>query len=62
MASFVMLQTVNAQEDVESRLDRLRLETPVIKQHNERLETKKETAADKLAAEAAADSEVSGIV
>ncbi|XP_029905383.1 FIGNL1-interacting regulator of recombination and mitosis [Myripristis murdjan] len=50
-------KTVNAQEDVESRLDRLKLETPVIKQHNERLETKKETAADKLAAEAAADSE-----
>uniref|UniRef100_A0A667Y607 Fignl1 interacting regulator of recombination and mitosis n=1 Tax=Myripristis murdjan TaxID=586833 RepID=A0A667Y607_9TELE len=44
-------KTVNAQEDVESRLDRLKLETPVIKQHNERLETKKETAADKLAAE-----------
>uniref|UniRef100_UPI003AAD2BB8 FIGNL1-interacting regulator of recombination and mitosis n=1 Tax=Centroberyx gerrardi TaxID=166262 RepID=UPI003AAD2BB8 len=50
-------KTVNAQEDVESRLERLKLETPVIEQHNESLETNKETVANKLDAEAAADSE-----
>ncbi|CAJ1060434.1 uncharacterized protein C1orf112 homolog [Xyrichtys novacula] len=35
-------KTVNAQEDVESRLQRLKLQTAVIEQHNERLENNKE--------------------
>ncbi|XP_054458654.1 uncharacterized protein C1orf112 homolog [Anoplopoma fimbria] len=50
-------KTVNAQEDVESRLQRLKLETAVIEQHNERLEVNKENASNKLSAEAVADSE-----
>uniref|UniRef100_A0A8D0D445 Fignl1 interacting regulator of recombination and mitosis n=1 Tax=Sander lucioperca TaxID=283035 RepID=A0A8D0D445_SANLU len=45
-------KTVNAQEDVESRLQRLKLETAVIEQHNERLENNKENASNKPAAEA----------
>ncbi|XP_041647575.1 uncharacterized protein C1orf112 homolog isoform X2 [Cheilinus undulatus] len=50
-------KTVNAQEDVESRLQRLRLQTSVIEQHNERLENKKEKALNKLADKAVADPE-----
>lgn len=53
---------MNAQEDVESRLQRLKLETAVIEQHNERLENNKKNASDKLAADAVADSEVSGVI
>ncbi|XP_059197361.1 FIGNL1-interacting regulator of recombination and mitosis [Centropristis striata] len=49
-------KTVNAQEDVESRLQRLKLETAVTEQHNERLENDKEKTSNKPAAEAA-DSE-----
>ncbi|XP_035509551.1 uncharacterized protein C1orf112 homolog [Morone saxatilis] len=37
-------KTVNAQEDAESRLQRLKLETAVIEQHNEKLENNKENA------------------
>lgn len=51
---------MNAQEDVESRLQRLKLETAVIEQHNERLENNKKNASDKLAADAVA--EVSGVI
>ncbi|XP_037324902.2 FIGNL1-interacting regulator of recombination and mitosis isoform X2 [Pungitius pungitius] len=50
-------KTVNAQEDVESRLQRLKLETAVIDKHNERLELNKENASSKLSAEAVADLE-----
>ncbi|KAM9357562.1 FIGNL1-interacting regulator of recombination and mitosis [Symphorus nematophorus] len=50
-------KTLNAQEDVESRLQRLKLETAVIEQHNEKLENNKEKACDKPAADAVADSE-----
>ncbi|KAF7657876.1 hypothetical protein LDENG_00021100 [Lucifuga dentata] len=50
-------KTMNAQEDAESRLKRLKLETPVIEQHNERLESNKEDAANKPAAEDVDDSE-----
>ncbi|XP_070688210.1 FIGNL1-interacting regulator of recombination and mitosis [Pempheris klunzingeri] len=50
-------KTVNAQEDVESRLQRLKLETVLIKQHNKRLENDEENTSKKLAAEAVADSE-----
>ena len=60
------LQTVNAREHVESRLQRIKLEKVVIEKHNERLESDKENASDRitaetLAAEAVADSEVSGV-
>ncbi|XP_070764656.1 FIGNL1-interacting regulator of recombination and mitosis [Enoplosus armatus] len=48
-------KTVNAQEDVESRLQRLKLEMAVIEQHNDRLENNKENACNELAAEAVAD-------
>ena len=51
----------NAQEDAESRLERLKRETTVIQQHNKKLENK-ETVSNKLAAEAVADSEVSSNV
>lgn len=50
-------KTVNGQEDVESRLQRLKLETAAIEQHNERLENNKENSLNKLAAEAVANSE-----
>uniref|UniRef100_A0AAQ4QLY9 Fignl1 interacting regulator of recombination and mitosis n=1 Tax=Gasterosteus aculeatus aculeatus TaxID=481459 RepID=A0AAQ4QLY9_GASAC len=53
----VLLQTVNAQEDVESRLQRLKLETAVIEEHNERLELNKENASSKQTAEAVPDLE-----
>ncbi|XP_072245743.1 FIGNL1-interacting regulator of recombination and mitosis [Leuresthes tenuis] len=46
----------NAQEDAESRLERLKQETTVIQQHNKKLENK-ETVSNRLAAEAVADSE-----
>lgn len=52
---------MNAQEDVESRVQRLKLETAVIEQHNERLENN-ENASNKVAAEPVADSEVSGVI
>ncbi|KAM6939208.1 FIGNL1-interacting regulator of recombination and mitosis [Lycodopsis pacificus] len=52
-------KTVNAQEDVESRLQRLKLETAVIEQHNERLEMNTGNAPNTLSAEAVADSEPS---
>ncbi|TKS74537.1 hypothetical protein D9C73_008620 [Collichthys lucidus] len=50
-------KTVNAQEDVESRLQRLKLEKVLIEQHNERLETNTENASNKVAADAVSDSE-----
>ncbi|XP_040040043.2 FIGNL1-interacting regulator of recombination and mitosis isoform X2 [Gasterosteus aculeatus] len=50
-------KTVNAQEDVESRLQRLKLETAVIEEHNERLELNKENASSKQTAEAVPDLE-----
>ncbi|XP_068447473.1 FIGNL1-interacting regulator of recombination and mitosis [Clinocottus analis] len=50
-------KTVIGQEDVESRLQRLKLETVVIEQHNERLEMNNENASNELSAEAVADSE-----
>ncbi|KAM7013204.1 FIGNL1-interacting regulator of recombination and mitosis [Tautogolabrus adspersus] len=49
-------KTVNAQEDVEARLQRLRLQTLVIEQHNKRLENT-ESASDKVAAQVIADPE-----
>lgn len=56
------MQTVNAQEDVESRLQRLKVETAAVEQHNERLENSRENTSDKPAADAVSDSEVSDIV
>lgn len=50
-------KTVNVQEDNESRLERLKQETLVIKQHNEKLECKKENALNKPPPEVVPDSE-----
>ncbi|XP_071343776.1 FIGNL1-interacting regulator of recombination and mitosis isoform X2 [Trachinotus anak] len=50
-------KTVNAKEDVESRLQRLKMETPEIEQHNEKLENNKENVCNKQVAEAVADPE-----
>lgn len=49
---------VNALEDVESRLKRIKLEATVIEQHNNKLENQKENVGNKLTANAV-DSEVS---
>uniref|UniRef100_A0A4W6DIZ1 Fignl1 interacting regulator of recombination and mitosis n=3 Tax=Lates calcarifer TaxID=8187 RepID=A0A4W6DIZ1_LATCA len=50
-------KTVNAQEDLESRLQRLKRETPEIEQHNGKLENNKENISNKQAAEVVTDSE-----
>uniref|UniRef100_A0A674BAJ9 Fignl1 interacting regulator of recombination and mitosis n=1 Tax=Salmo trutta TaxID=8032 RepID=A0A674BAJ9_SALTR len=42
-------KTINAQETVETRLERLRLETPVLERHNSILETNEETPCPKRA-------------
>lgn len=54
---------MNLLEDVESRLQRLKLEKVVIEQHNKKLESK-ESGSDKQASETEAitDSEVSSII
>ncbi|XP_026201298.1 uncharacterized protein C1orf112 homolog isoform X2 [Anabas testudineus] len=49
-------KTVKAQEDVQSRLQTLKMETSVIEQHNEKLENK-ENVNNKPAAEAVSDTE-----
>ncbi|XP_029938585.1 FIGNL1-interacting regulator of recombination and mitosis isoform X2 [Salarias fasciatus] len=51
-------KTVNAEEEVGSRLQRLQQERPTIEQHNEKLELNKENASNKRAAEASVDSEL----
>lgn len=53
---------MNALEDVDSRLQRIKLETTVIEQHNERLENKKENALNKPAANTVVDSEVCDVI
>ncbi|XP_074524313.1 FIGNL1-interacting regulator of recombination and mitosis [Halichoeres trimaculatus] len=51
-------KTVSSQEDEESRLQRLKLQTAVIEQHNERLQNDTvENSSNKVAAPAAADPE-----
>ncbi|XP_023260992.1 uncharacterized protein C1orf112 homolog isoform X1 [Seriola lalandi dorsalis] len=50
-------KTVNAKEDVESRLQRLKMETPEIEQHNDKLENNKENVSNKQAAEVVSDLE-----
>lgn len=50
---------VNALEDVESRLKRIKLEAAVIEKHNNKLENQKENVGNKLTANAVVDSEVS---
>lgn len=50
---------VNALEDVESRLKRIKLEAAVIEQHNKKLESQIENVGNKLTANAVVDSEVS---
>lgn len=49
---------MNEQEDAESRLQRLKMETAEIKQHNEKLEN----VCDKPAAETVTESEVSSVI
>ncbi|KAI3368821.1 hypothetical protein L3Q82_025800 [Scortum barcoo] len=49
-------KTVNAQEDVESRIQRLKLEKAVIEQHNEKLENIKQNASEKATDDTVADS------
>lgn len=53
---------MNAQEDAESRLQRLKMETPEIEQHNNKLENTEQNVSNKQAAEVVADSEVSSII
>jgi hypothetical protein len=53
-------QTVNTQEVGERRLDRLKMESPLIEQNNRRLETELEGASSGSTAIAPADSEVRG--
>uniref|UniRef100_A0A3P8UF09 Fignl1 interacting regulator of recombination and mitosis n=1 Tax=Amphiprion percula TaxID=161767 RepID=A0A3P8UF09_AMPPE len=50
-------KTVNAKEDVESRLQRLKQEALVIQQHNEKLENNKENVSNKPAADTVEDTE-----
>ncbi|XP_058494397.1 FIGNL1-interacting regulator of recombination and mitosis isoform X1 [Solea solea] len=50
-------KTINAREDAESRLHRLKMETAEIEQHNERLEHKEENDCNKQPTEAVTDSE-----
>lgn len=56
---FLLLQTVNAQDGDELRLERLKHETQHIKQHNEKLECSKEKPFNKPPSEVVPDSEVS---
>ncbi|XP_034002212.1 uncharacterized protein C1orf112 homolog isoform X2 [Trematomus bernacchii] len=55
-------KTVNAREHVESRLQRIKLEKVVIEKHNERLESDKENASDRITAEAAAETLAAEVV
>uniref|UniRef100_A0A3Q1FSJ5 FIGNL1 interacting regulator of recombination and mitosis n=1 Tax=Acanthochromis polyacanthus TaxID=80966 RepID=A0A3Q1FSJ5_9TELE len=50
-------KTVNAKEDVDSRLQRLKQETLVIQQHNETLENNKENVSNKPTADTVEDTE-----
>ncbi|KAG7230827.1 hypothetical protein INR49_019641, partial [Caranx melampygus] len=50
-------ETVNAKEDVESRLQRLKMETTEIERHNDKLENNTENISNKEATEVVADSE-----
>ncbi|CAB1323789.1 unnamed protein product [Coregonus sp. 'balchen'] len=50
-------ETINAQESLETRLERLRLETSVLERHNNRLETNEETAASAGDDQSTADTE-----
>ncbi|XP_022615243.1 uncharacterized protein C1orf112 homolog isoform X3 [Seriola dumerili] len=50
-------KTVNVKEDVESRLQRLKMETPEIEQHNDKLENNKENVSNKQVAEVVSDLE-----
>ncbi|XP_029355907.1 FIGNL1-interacting regulator of recombination and mitosis isoform X2 [Echeneis naucrates] len=52
-------KTVNPQEATETRLQRLKVETPEIEQHNMKLENVEENVCNKQAAEAVSDSEPS---
>lgn len=53
---------MNVLEDVDSRLLRLKLETAVTEQHNERLENNEESGLNKPAAHIVVDSEVCDLI
>lgn len=55
-------QTTNAPEDVDSRQQRIKLETAIIEQHNESLEKKHKKALNKPAAHMVEESEVCDVV
>ncbi|XP_068600023.1 FIGNL1-interacting regulator of recombination and mitosis [Brachionichthys hirsutus] len=50
-------KTVNAQEDMDARLQRLKAESAVIEQHNAKLESRKETDSNKQSCDAEAGAE-----
>lgn len=52
---------MNAVEDPESRLQRIKLEAAVIEQHNSRLESQQENNSDKETCKSSEDSEVCNI-
>lgn len=58
---YCFLKTVNAVEDLESRLQRIKLETAVIEQHNSRLENQKDENSDKETCKTGRDSEVCNV-
>lgn len=54
-------KTVNAVEDMESRIQRIKLEAAVVEQHNSRLESQQENNVDKETCRASEDSEVCNV-
>lgn len=52
---------MNAVEDLESRLQRIKLETAAIEQHNSRLENRKDENSDQEACKTGSDSEVCNV-
>lgn len=54
-------KTVNAVENLESRLQRIKLETAVIEQHNSRLENQKEENSHRETCQTGKDSEVCNV-
>lgn len=56
------LQTVNAVEGVDLRLQRIKQEVAVIEQHNEKLEKQEENVLNKESANSAADQEVCDVI
>lgn len=53
---------MNAKEDVDLRLQRLKMETTEVEQHNDKLENNTENVSNKQTTEVVADSEVSRFI